>query len=91
MNCRLAFSIASDAPISQAKMVASIAKVEDQVNALAKSSSKLEQHVNNRLESDKPEVQNQSKPGTADLFHTEAETAVSTEEARPCILMKTQP
>ena len=48
--CRLAFTVATDAPISQAKMVASIASVEWQVRAIAKQNSEMQQQLEEKLD-----------------------------------------
>lgn len=48
--CRLAFTVATDAPISQAKVVASIANVEEQVKAVARRNSEMQQQLQGRLD-----------------------------------------
>ena len=44
-SCRLAFAIASDAPISQAKVAANIASVQGQIAALSESNNQLRQQI----------------------------------------------
>lgn len=48
----MAFTVATDAPVSQAKVVESIARVEEQVATLSKRNSQLQQQLEEKLGSE---------------------------------------